>query len=105
MANKITYTIANSLSILWTIASKDIVDALKNKVIISMIITLSIILLVPKLLPLIFEQGQTVLPILDIGNSRLTAELKKTPELSVQQQRSEQELKQALCSALFPGRR
>ncbi len=60
-------TLSDNLNIIWTIASKDIVDALKNKVVVSMIIMLSIILLMPKMLPFIFEQPQTVLPIYDTG--------------------------------------
>ena len=59
----------NHLNIIWTIASKDIVDALKNRVVTSMIILSSVILIVPKLLPLIFEQPQTVLPVYDMGDS------------------------------------
>ena len=67
-----------------------------------MIIMLSIMLLVPKMLPLIFEQPQTVLPVYDLGDSQLVAELKNTPDISVQKLRSEQELRTALCSAVYP---
>jgi len=102
MSLKTTHTIGDNLNIIWTIASKDIVDALKNRVVISMIIMLSIILLVPKMLPLIFEQPQTVLPVYDMGDSRLVAELKTTPDISVQKLRSEQELHTALCGAVYP---
>ena len=79
MSNKTRHTIGDNLNIIWTIASKDIVDALKNQVVVSMIIMLSIMLLVPKMLPLIFEQPQTVLPVYDLGDSRLVAELRKHP--------------------------
>lgn len=102
MSNKTTRTIADSLNIIWTIASKDIVDALKNRVVISMIIMLSIFLLVPKVLPYIFEQAETVLPIYDMGDSTLAAELKNAPNLSVQALHSEQELRQALCGSIYP---
>jgi ABC-2 type transport system permease protein len=102
MHNKITRTIGYNLAIIWTIASKDIVDALKNKVVVSMIIMLSIVFLMPKMLPWIFEQPQTVLPLLDMGNSRLVAELENIPDISVQKLRSEQELQAALCSAVYP---
>ena len=78
MSKKTKHTIGDNLNIIWTIASKDIVDALKNRVVVSMIILLSIILLVPKMLPYIFEQPQTVLPIFDMGDSRLVADLKNT---------------------------
>lgn len=67
-----------------------------------MVIMLSIVLLLPKMLPLIFEQPQTVLPVYDLGDSRLVAELKNVPGISVQKLHSEQELQTALCSALYP---
>ena len=102
MSNKTTNTISDHLNIIWTIASKDIVDALKNRVVISMVIMLSIILLLPKMLPFIFEQPQTVLPVYDMGDSFLLAELKAAPDISVKKLRSEQELQTALCSAVYP---
>ena len=102
MSNIINGSIRDSLNIIWTIASKDIVDALKNKVVVSMIIMLSIMLLAPKMLPLIFEQPQTVLPVYDLGDSRWVAELKNVPDISLQKLRSEQEFRLALCSALYP---
>ncbi len=102
MPDKNRLTLADNLNIIWTIASKDIVDALKNKVVVSMIIMLSIMLLVPKMLPFIFEQSQTVLPISDMGNSSLVAELRNNPDISVQGLRSEQEFHTALCGAIYP---
>jgi ABC-2 type transport system permease protein len=92
----------DSVNIIWTIASKDIVDALKNKVVVSMIIMLSIMLLVPKMLPLIFEQSQTVLPVYDMGDSSLVAELRNNPDISVQGLRTEQELRTVLCGGVYP---
>ena len=91
MSNKTTRTIADSLNIIWTIASKDIVDALKNRVVISMIIMLSIFLLVPKMLPYIFEQPQMVLPVYVMGDMPLIADQKNAPNISVQVLRAEQE--------------
>jgi ABC-2 type transport system permease protein len=102
MSKKNRHKLADNLNIIWTIASKDIVDALKNKVVVSMIIMLSIMLLLPKMLPLIFEESQTVLPVYDMGNSSLVAELRKNPDISVQGLRSEQELHTALCGAVYP---
>ncbi len=102
MSNKITQAIGNGMNILWVIASKDIVDALKNRVVGSMIIMLSIILLVPKLLPYIFEQSRQVLPIYDMGGSSLVSGLKEDPNISVQVLKSVQDLRLALCSAIYP---
>ena len=92
----------DSLNIIWTIASKDIVDALKNKVVISMIIMSSIILLLPKMLPALFEQPQTVLPIYDMGESHLVETLKKVPDISIQTLNSEEELSSTLCGSIYP---
>jgi ABC-2 type transport system permease protein len=102
MPDKNRLTIGDNLNIIWTIASKDILDAIKNKVVVSMIIVLSIMLFVPKMLPLIFEQSQTPLPIYDMGNSSLLTELRKNPDISVQVIHSEQELRYALCSSMYP---
>jgi ABC-2 type transport system permease protein len=102
MINSTKGRFRDSLNIIWTIAAKDIVDALKNKVVVSMISMLSLILIMPKMLPLIFEQPQAVLPVYELGDSRLVADLESAPELSVQKLRSEQELHTALCSAVYP---
>jgi len=102
MSNYSSQTIGDNLNIIWTIASKDIVDALKNRVVISIIIMLSVILVVPKLLPYIFEQPETVLPVYAMSGSPLIADLKKAPNISVQMLHSEQELRLALCSSIYP---
>jgi ABC-type Na+ efflux pump permease subunit len=102
MVNSTKGRFQDSLNIIWTIAAKDIIDALKNKVVISMIIMLSILLLMPKMLPLIFEQPQTVLPVYDLGTSSLVAELENNPNIAVQKLPSEQELRTTLCSAVYP---
>ncbi len=101
MANS-KHTFYDNLNIIWTIASKDIVDALKNRVVIPMIIMLSIILVLPKMLPFIFEQPQTVLPIYDMGDSNLVKELQNTSDISVEKLRSELELRTALCGGMNP---
>ena len=95
-------SLRDNLNVIWTIASKDIIDAFKNKLVVLMIVTLSIMLLIPKMLPFIFEQSLTMLPIYDMGDSRLVAELRNTSTLSVQKVRSEQELKSILCSSMYP---
>ena len=102
MSNQSRHTVSDNLYIIWTIASKDIVDALKNRVVVSMIIMLSIILLMPKLLPYIFDQQQTVLPIYDLGDSHLVVELKNNPDILVQKLLSDQELSTTLCGAVYP---
>jgi len=96
-------TLGDTLHIIWTIASKDIADAIKNKTIISMIVMLSLMLLLPKLFPLIFEQPGMVLPVLDMGDSTLIEELSSSSDdIAVQKLRSEQEMQTVLCSAIYP---
>lgn len=73
----------DNLNIIWTIASKDIVDALKNRTVVTMIIMLSVILLMPKMLPLIFEQPQLVLPVYDTGSASLVVDLQNVTGISV----------------------
>lgn len=102
MTNKTAQSLSDSLNIVLTIAWKDIIDAFKNRVILSLIIILGIIMLVPKLLPLIFEQPQTVLPIYDENASVWMDKIKSTPGISVQEIRSQQELALALCGAIYP---
>jgi ABC-2 type transport system permease protein len=102
MSNTARERICDSLNIIWTIASKDIIDALKSMFVILIIIMSSIMLLLPKVIPFIFEQPATVVPIFDAGSSRLATELQENANISIQKVRSEQELKSALCNAIYP---
>jgi len=102
MPSSIPGRIGDSLNIICTIAAKDIVDALKNKIVVSMIIMLSVILSMPKMLPLIFEQSQTVVPIYDLGASSRVAAFENDPAAAVQILHSEQEFRTALCGAIYP---
>lgn len=95
-------SIGDNLNIIWTITSKDIVDALKNRVVITMIIMVSVILLLPKGLPLIFDNTQTSLPIFDKGNSTLLDEIGNIPQLSVQRILTENDFESALCGSIDP---
>jgi len=102
MSNKAKPSFGDNLNIIGAIASKDIVDALKNRVIVAMVLMLCFPLLVPKLLPYIFEQSQTVMPVYDMGNSALVADLQNATEFSVQAVHSKKELGLALCSGIYP---
>jgi ABC-2 type transport system permease protein len=94
--------LTDRLNIIWTIASKDIVDALKNRLVVGMIIMLSVMLLVPKMLPLIFEQPQVVLPIFDQGESNLPTKLQGNSDFLIQKMHSDLEFRSALCSSVYP---
>ena len=92
----------DSLNIIWTIAAKDIVDALRNRLVLSLILLMSMIIFLPKMLVLIFEQPKITLPVYDLGDSQAVAALKNEPDIAVQELPSEQEFDSALCGALFP---
>lgn len=102
MSDEIRFGIRDSLSIIWTIAVKDVVDALKNRLVVSLIVMAAVVMLMPKLLPYIFEQPVTVLPVYDLGESSLIIELQDTPALSVLRVDSEEEFAQALCGGMYP---
>jgi hypothetical protein len=102
MLKKNVERIRDSLVVVWTITAKDIVDALRNRLVFSLIIMGSIMLLLPKLLPYVFEQPALVLPVYASGESRLLTRLQEDPALSVLQVRSEEEFRLALCSSLYP---
>lgn len=102
MSGEFKQTLVDTLNIIWTIASKDIVDALKNKVVISMIIMLSIMLLLPKMLPYIFDQPLSALAIYDESDSQRLTESLRSADISVKKVRSVEELGPILCGAMFP---
>ena len=102
MSNNDKASLRDGLNIIWVIASKDIFDALKNRLVITMIIMLSVMLLVPKMLPLIFEQPQTMLPIYDLGNSSLAFEKLDDADINAQKILSDQDFRTALCGNIFP---
>lgn len=102
MPDATSRAVVSGLNIIWAIATKDVVDAVKNRVVLSMVIMLSIMLLVPKLLPLIFEQPAMVLPVYDQGSSGLAERLASAPDMTLQKVRSEQEFAAALCGGLYP---
>jgi ABC-type multidrug transport system permease subunit len=72
--------IGDNLYIVWTLAFKDILDAVKNKVVISLVLTLGLMVLLPKSLPLIFAQPHMAFAILDLGTSQLTTAFEESPE-------------------------
>ena len=72
----------DSLNIIWTIAAKDIVDALRNRLVLSLILLMSMIIFLPKMLVLIFEQPKITLPVYDLGDSQAVAALKNEPDLT-----------------------
>jgi ABC-2 type transport system permease protein len=93
--------ILDTLHIVWTIASKDIVDALRNKLVISLILGTGFMLLMPKAMGLVLDPPYTPVLVYDPGSSRLTAELETDTRYQVRQASSISELQQVIGSAGF----
>ncbi len=96
--NTLREKIGDSLHIVWTIASKDIVDSLRNKLIISLILGMGFMLLMPTLMGLMFVTTETTVLVYDPGDSRLTVMLDDSDEYQVQRVRSLQEFETVLGS-------
>jgi hypothetical protein len=70
------------LRIIWAVALKDIVDAVKNKTTLSIIIGVAFLMLSGQALPLLLRLEKTPAAVVyDAGRSRLLAELKKDRDL------------------------
>jgi len=93
--------ILDSMHNIWIIASKDIVESLRNKLIISLILGMGFMLLMPKLMGLMLVPPETPVLVYDPGESRLTAELENSDQYQVQRVRSIAELKQVIGSTGF----
>jgi ABC-2 type transport system permease protein len=93
--------IVDSLHVVWTIASKDIVDSLRNKLIISLILGMGIMLLMPKAMDLMLVQPATPVLLYDPGESRLTTELGDVDQIQVERVRSITEIEQIIGSTGF----
>jgi hypothetical protein len=89
-----------SLRIVWTIAAKDVVDALRNKITISIIIGVAFLMLSGQALSLLLKLRSTPsVVVYDAGKSDLVAGLKKSDDLRLRTAPSQQELEQAVGEA------
>ena len=96
--------IVDSLHIVWTIASKDIVDSLRNKLIISLILGMGFMLLMPKAMEWMLVPPETPVLMYDPGESRLSAELENSDEYQVRRVGSLTEMEQVIGGTGFgPG--
>jgi ABC-2 type transport system permease protein len=95
--------IADSLHIIWTIGSKDIVDSLRNRLIISLILGMGFMLLMPKVMGLMLVPPETPVLVYDLGESRLTAELDDSNQYQVQRVRSLAEVEEVIGSGFGLG--
>jgi ABC-2 type transport system permease protein len=91
----------DNIYIILTITFKDIIDALNNKLILSMIVGLSVMLLVPKGLSLIIVPPYTDVVVYDPGNSTIIAILHDSPLHRVRQADTIDELEQIIGALGF----
>lgn len=73
-------TLQTSTRIIWAIARKDMVDAIKNKTILTVLVTVAFVVLMYRALPYL-EDEQPALLLHDAGDSVLTAQLETSPNL------------------------
>jgi ABC-type multidrug transport system permease subunit len=90
----------DNLNIIWTISSKDIVDALRNKLIMSLIMGLSLMLIMPKVMGLAIDPPYTSVLVFDPGSSLLASELEDSPQFNVIRANSISSLKEAIGSSM-----
>ena len=93
--------ILDSMHYIWTISSKDILDSLRNKLIISLILGMGFMLLMPKLMGLMLVPPETPIVVHDPKESRLTTGLEDSDQYQVQRARSLAEVEQVIGSMGF----
>jgi ABC-2 type transport system permease protein len=92
--------LCHSLRIIWAIAAKDVVDAIKNKVTVSVILGVALLMLSSQALPLITRLSAVRrVVIYDAGASRLPGQLKRSPEVGLIRASSLQDLKDILVES------
>lgn len=95
-------SLRNQLAIIWTIASKDILDAFRSRLLISIFLASTFILLMPKILPWMFNPPSTYVPLFDPGDSSKISAFPPESGLVLQKVSSLQELENNLCSSTYP---
>ena len=102
--NNFRARIADNLYEVWIIASKDIVDALKNKLILSLMIGVAVMLLMPKAMRMMLVSPVTSVVVYDQGESQLTRDWEAGDQVQVQRVNSAQDLEDVVGETGFsPG--
>ncbi len=73
----------NNFNIISMIALKDVVDAVRSRLVISLIVGAGIMLLLPRMMSLVFEEPSTPIVVYDPGGSGLVATLNDSNQFSV----------------------
>ncbi|MBN1579530.1 MAG: ABC transporter permease [Anaerolineae bacterium] len=90
------------LRIIWAIATKDIVEALKNKTILTNIILLPLLIVFYKWLPTLYHPSGTRIVLYDPGPSRLAIELANSPAYRLYETHSQRDLAETLDAMPMP---
>ncbi len=81
------------LRIVWAIAAKDIVDGLKNRTTLTLLLATALTMLTAQALPLLLSlSGISTVIVYDAGNSRVSAALRKSSQVRLMEVKSRQEL-------------
>jgi ABC-2 type transport system permease protein len=86
----------DSLNIIWAIAWKDILDGLHNKLVVSLMFTVGLMVFIPKLFPLIIDPPYTSLVIYDETDSMLLQTLEESDDFQVRQAGSIEEVEKLI---------
>jgi ABC-2 type transport system permease protein len=95
------FNMMDSLYIIGNIAAKDILDAIKNRVVVYQIIAMSVLLVAIKGLGLIIQPPATQVMVFDPAGSTLSAMLAESTEFSVHQAASLEELQTSISNMGF----
>lgn len=94
----------NGLRIVWAIAAKDVVDALKNKTILGLMIGVVMTMLTGRALPILLSLADTrTVVVYDQGRSALVAELQKRDGVRLRRARSREAMEEAIVGSGGPG--
>lgn len=95
-------SLRSQLAIIWAIASKDILDSFNNKLLISILLASTFMLLMPKMLPWMFNPPSLLMPLFDPGGSSTITAFPPETGLILQKVSSLQELETTLCNSIYP---
>ena len=92
-----------NLRIIWAIMSKDLIDAIKNKNVISLLISSLFIVLIYKYLPaLTADDGPPAVLLYEAGESQFVADLWDSPAVNLYTYESEEDMKYYLSNGEVP---
>ena len=100
MTDKMKEYLPGKLHIIWTIASKDIVDATRTKLVLSLIIALAAMLLLPKTVGLLIDLPFTELALYDPGGSWLAEQMEASDRFRVHRASSLPELEAMVSESI-----